>query len=194
MKKTVRFQLSESRRNQSELQKESRELERQRRVLKEERANWQESNEVQAIEEKKKVYGLFSEKGKAFRASEEYQSYLEKRKEFNRRGAELESRIGEVNDKLRQAQAEVENARQAVKQEQQKAYDTKAKAAGGKPEYRRKLAVEQFGTTDRFERAGYILPDGRMLNFAQNDGTRDTDHREILDAFARRRCPTAQRP
>ena len=183
VKKTVRFQLSESRRNQGELQKESRELERQRRALKEERANWQESNEVRAIEEKKKAYGLFSEKGKAFRASEEYQSYLEKRKEFNRRGAELESRIGEVNDKLRQAQAEVENARQAVKQEQQKVYDTKAKAAGGKPEYRRKLAVEQFGTTDRFEQAGYILPDGRMLNFAQNDGTRDTDHREILDAF-----------
>lgn len=183
VKKTVRFQLSESQRNQSELQKESRELERQRRALKEERANWQESNEVRAIEEKKKAYGLFSEKGKAFRASEEYQSYLEKRKEFNRRGAELESRIGEVNDKLRQAQAEVENARQAVKQEQQKVYDTKAKAAGGKPEYRRKLAVEQFGTTDRFEQAGYILPDGRMLNFAQNDGTRDTDHREILDAF-----------
>ena len=189
VKKTVRLQLSESRRNQSELQKESRELERQRRVLKEERANWQESNEVQAIEEKKKVYGLFSEKGKAFRASEEYQSYLEKRKEFNRRGAELESRIGEVNDKLRQAQAEVENARQAVKQEQQKAYDAKAKAAGGKPEYRRKLAVEQFGTTDRFERAGYILPDGRMLNFAQNDGTRDTDHREILDAFGPAEVP-----
>lgn len=183
VKKTVRFQLSESRRNQSELQKESRELERQRRALKEERANWQESNEVRAIEEKKKVYGLFSEKGKAFRASEEYQSYLEKRKEFNRRGAELESRIGEVNDKLRQAQAEVENARQAVKQEQQKVYDTKAKAAGGKPEYRRKLAVEQFGTTDRFERAGYILPDGRMLDFAQNDSTRDTDHREILGVF-----------
>lgn len=183
VKKTVRFQLSESRRNQSELQKESRELERQRRALKEERANWQESNEVRAIEEKKKAYGLFSEKGKAFRASEEYQSYLEKRKEFNRRGAELESRIGEVNDKLRQAQAEVENARQAVKQEQQKVYDTKAKAAGGKPEYRRKLAVEQFGTTDRFERAGYILPDGRMLDFAQNDSTRDTDHREILGVF-----------
>lgn len=183
VKKTVRVQLSESRRNQSELQKESRELERQRRALKEERANWQESNEVRAIEEKKKAYGLFSEKGKAFRASEEYQSYLEKRKEFNRRGAELESRIGEVNDKLRQAQAEVENARQAVKQEQQKVYDTKAKAAGGKPEYRRKLAVEQFGTTDRFERAGYILPDGRMLDFAQNDSTRDTDHREILGVF-----------
>ena len=189
VKKTVRFQLSESRRNQSELQKESRELERQRRALKEERANWQESNEVRAIEKKKKAYGLFSEKGKAFRASEEYQSYLEKRKEFNRRGAELESRIGEVNDKLRQAQAEVENARQAVKQEQQKVYDTKAKAAGGKPEYRRKLAVKQFGTTDRFERAGYILPDGRMLNFAQNDGTRDTDHREILDVFGPAEVP-----
>ena len=183
VKKTVRFQLSESRRNLSELQKESRELERQRRALKEERANWLESSEVRAIEENKKAYGLFSERGKAFRASEEYQSYLEKRKEFNRRGAELESRIGEVNDKLRQAQAEVENALQAVKQEQQKVYDAKAEAAGGKAEYRRQLAAEQFGTTDHFERAGYILPDGRMLDFAQNDSARDTDHREILDAF-----------
>lgn len=183
VKKTVRFQLSESRRNLSELQKESRELERQRRALKEERANWLESSEVRAIEENKKAYGLFSERGKAFRASEEYQSYLEKRKEFNRRGAELESRIGEVNDKLRQAQAEVENARQAVKQEQQKVYDAKAEAAGGKAEYRRQLAAEQFGTTDHFERAGYILPDGRMLDFAQNDSARDTDHREILDVF-----------
>lgn len=75
VKKTVRFQLSESRRNQSELQKESRELERQRRALKEERANWQESNEVRAIEEKKSLWPVL-EKGKAFRASEEYQSYL----------------------------------------------------------------------------------------------------------------------
>ncbi len=183
VKKTVRFQLSESQKNLSKLQKESRDLESQRRALKEERTNWMESREVKAIEEKRKAYGLFSAEGKAFKASEEYQNYLEKRKEFNRRGAELESRIGEVNDKLRQAQAEAENARQAVKKEQQKEYDTKAEAAGGKAEYRRKLATEQFGTTDRFERAGYILPDGRMLDFAQNDSTRDTDHREILDVF-----------
>ena len=183
VKKTVRFQLSESQKNLSKLQKESRDLESQRRALKEERTNWMESREVKAIEEKRKAYGLFSAEGKAFKASEEYQNYLEKRKEFNRRGAELESRIGEVNDKLRQAQAEAENAWQAVKKEQQKEYDTKAEAAGGKAEYRRKLATEQFGTTDRFERAGYILPDGRMLDFAQNDSTRDTDHREILDVF-----------
>lgn len=62
-------------------------------------------------------------------------------------------------------------------------YDAKAEAHGGKAEYRRVLAKERFGTTEDFRRAGYILPDGQMLDFAQNDRTRDTDHREIMSVF-----------
>ena len=58
-----------------------------------------------------------------------------------------------------------------------------AERNGGKAAYRRTLAVERFGTTEEFEQAGYILPDGQMLDFAQNDAIRDTDHREIMDVF-----------
>ena len=187
VKKSVRFQLSDgSAGNVDELaalQKESRELEHQQNALKTERTNWLNSAEVQEIEAKRKSLGLFSAEAKEFKASEEYQAYLAKRKDFNQRGAELENRIGEVNNALREAHAKLETQRNEQKQKQQAVYDAKAKEAGGAAKYRRQLAVEQFGTTSEFERAGYILPDGQMLDFARNDKTRDTDHREIMSVF-----------
>ncbi len=187
VKKSVRFQLSDgSAGNVDELtalQKESRELEHQQNALKIERTNWLNSAEVKEIEAKRKSLGLFSAEAKEFKASEEYQAYLAKRKDFNQRGAELENRIGEVNNALREAHAKLENQRNEQKQKQQAVYDAKAKEAGGAAKYRRQLAVEQFGTTSEFERAGYILPDGQMLDFARDDKTRDTDHREIMSVF-----------
>ena len=187
VKKSARFQLSDgSAGNVDELaalQKESRELEHQQNALKTERTNWLNSAEVKEIEGKRKSLGLFSAEAKEFKASEEYQAYLAKRKDFNQRGAELENRIGEVNNALREAHAKLETQRNEQKQKQQAVYDAKAKEAGGAAKYRRQLAVEQFGTTSEFERAGYILPDGQMLDFARNDKTRDTDHREIMSVF-----------
>ena len=187
VKKSVRFQLSDgSAGNVDELaalQKESRELEHQQNALKTERTNWLNSAEVKGIEAKRKSLGLFSAEAKEFKASEEYQAYLAKRKDFNQRGAELENRIGEVNNALREAHAKLETQRNEQKQKQQAVYDAKAKEAGGAAKYRRQLAVEQFGTTSEFEQAGYILPDGQMLDFARNDKTRDTDHREIMSVF-----------
>ena len=187
VKKSVRFQLSDgSAGNVDELaalQKESRELEHQQNALKTERTNWLNSAEVKEIEGKRKSLGLFSAEAKEFKASEEYQAYLAKRKDFNQRGAELENRIGEVNNALWEAHAKLETQRNEQKQKQQAVYDAKAKEAGGAAKYRRQLAVEQFGTTSEFERAGYILPDGQMLDFARNDKTRDTDHREIMSVF-----------
>ena len=187
VKKSVRFQLSDGSAGTVDelaaLQKESRELEHQQNALKTERTNWLNSAEVKEIEAKRKSLGLFSAEAKEFKASEEYQAYLAKRKDFNQRGAELENRIGEVNNALREANAKLETQRNEQKQKQQAVYDAKAKEAGGAAKYRRQLAVEQFGTTSEFERAGYILPDGQMLDFARNDKTRDTDHREIMSVF-----------
>ena len=165
------------------LQKESKALEQQHRELKEERASWMDSDEVKAIEAKKRSYGIFSAAGKEYRAGEEYQNYLAKRKEFNQRGAELDDRIGEVMERIRKANAQLEARRQAVQKDKQLAYNAAAEKAGGADEYHRQMAKEKFGTTGAFEKAGYILPDGEMLNFAQNEAVRDTDHREIMDVF-----------
>ena len=166
-----------------ELKQESRDLEKQRRELNAERAAWMDSAEVKELETKKKSLGLFSAEAKAFKAGEEYQAYLANRKKFNHRGEELTARISEVDDALREANDRLEARKREIRNDQQINYNWLAEKAGGAAEYHRQLAKEKFGTTDAFEKAGYILPDGQMLNFAQYESTRDTDHREIMDVF-----------
>ena len=91
--------------------------------------------------------------------------------------------MGEVQDRVREVYGQLKSIRSAKNNDARASYDEAAERNGGKAIYRRTLAVERFGTTEQFERAGYILPDGQMLDFAQNDSTRDTDHREIIDVF-----------
>ena len=166
-----------------ELKQESRDLEKQRRELNAERAAWMDSAEVKELETKKKSLGLFSAEAKAFKAGEEYQAYLANRKKFNQRGEELTARISEVDDALREANDRLEARKREIRNDQQINYNWLAEKAGGAAEYHRQLAKEKVGTTDAFEKAGYIRPDGQMLNFAQYESTRDTDHREIMDVF-----------
>lgn len=182
VQKNVRYQLAE----QDELAKlrtEQQELAKQRSALKEERSAWLNSAEVQRIEAKKKALGVFSAEGKAYRDSAEYQDYLAKRKEYNSRLAALEERDSALTEQMKAANERLQQRKDAQAKDAQRAYDAKAKEYGGNAEYRRVLAKEQFGVTEEFRRAGYILPDGQMLDFAQNDRSRDTDHREILEVF-----------
>ena len=182
VQKNVRYQLAE----QDELAKlrtEQQQLTKQRSALKEERSAWLNSAEVQQIEAKKKALGVFSAEGKAYRESEEYQGYLAKRKEYNSRLAALEERDSALTEQMKAANERLQQRKDAQAKDAQRAYDAKAKEYGGNAEYRRVLAKEQFGVTEEFRRAGYILPDSQMLDFAQNDRTRDTDHREIMSVF-----------
>lgn len=182
LKKNVRYQLSEA----DELRKlrdEQQRLDEQRRELKEERSAWLGSDTVKEIEAKKKALGIFSAEAKAYRDSEEYQNYLAKRKDYNARMAQLEDQSTVLNGRIKEAGARMQQQNAKKGKAEQAVYDAKAEAHGGKAEYRRVLAKERFGTTEDFRRAGYILPDGQMLDFAQNDRTRDTDHREIMSVF-----------
>ena len=182
VQKNVRYQLAE----QDELAKlrtEQQQLTKQRSALKEERSAWLNSAEVQRIEAKKKALGVFSAEGKAYRDSAEYQDYLAKRKEYNSRLAALEERDSALMEQMKAANERLQQRKDAQAKDAQNAYNARAKAYGGNAEYRRMLAKEQFGVTEEFRRAGYILPDGQMLDFAQNDRSRDTDHREILEVF-----------
>ena len=182
LKKNVRYQQSETD-ELTKLRDEQQQLDKQRRALKEERSAWLESDAVKAIEAKKKALGIFSAEAKAYRDSEEYQNYLAKRKDYNARMAQLDDQSAALDDRMKAVNARMQQQRAAEGKAEQAAYDAKAEAYGSKAEYRRTLAKEQFGTTEDFNRAGYILPDGQMLNFAQNDRTRDTDHREIMSVF-----------
>ena len=161
-------------------------LHRQRVTLREEREAWEESEDVQKLNAEKEAarkHGLFSAEYKAFKQTPQYQSWVENRKALNARATELEKRMGEVQDRVREVYGQLKSIRSAKNNDARASYDEAAERNGGKAIYRRTLAVERFGTTEQFERAGYILPDGQMLDFAQNDSTRDTDHREIIDVF-----------
>lgn len=182
LKKNVRYQLSETD-ELTKLRDEQQRLDEQRRELKEERSAWLGSDAVKEIEAKKKALGTFSAEAKAYRDSEEYQNYLAKRKDYNARMAQLEGQSAVLNGRIKEAGARMQQQNAKKGKAEQAVYDAKAEAHGGKAEYRRVLAKERFGTTEDFRRAGYILPDGQMLDFAQNDRTRDTDHREIMSVF-----------
>ena len=182
LKKNVRYQLSEAD-ELTKLRDEQQRLDEQRRELKEERSAWLGSDAVKEIEAKKKALGIFSAEAKAYRDSKEYQNYLAKRKDYNARMAQLEDQSAVLNGRIKEAGARMQQQNAEKGKAEQAVYDAKAEANGGKAEYRRVLAKERFGTTEDFRRAGYILPDGQMLDFAQNDQTRDTDHREIMSVF-----------
>lgn len=170
----------------SALSAEMDELSRQKKNLREERKSWEEGEDVQKLNAEKEAarkHGLFSAEYKAFKQTPQYQAWLESRETFNARAAELEKQIGEVQERVREVHDQLKAIRSTKNDNAQAAYDEVAERNGGKAAYRRTLAVERFGTTEEFEQAGYILPDGQMLDFAQNDAIRDTDHREIMDVF-----------
>jgi len=55
-------------------------------------------------------------------------------------------------------------------------------------DWRRKQAIKEFGYTTNFREAGYLLPNGKMLNFTgekgKHYGTRGQDHRAISGVYA----------
>ena len=182
VKKNARMQIAEAD-EVEKLRAEQQVLSEQQKALKEERTAWLKSAEVKAVEAKKKALGNFSEEAKAYRESEEYQNYIAKRKDYNSRLAQLEKQSAALDDRMREAGERLQARADAKANDRQLAYNAEAEKHGGKAEYRRQLAKERFGVTEDFKKAGYILPDGKMLNFAQSERTRDTDHRAIREVF-----------
>ena len=75
-------------------------------------------------------------------------------------------------------------------EERMEAEESKAieKSGLSKAEYFRKQAVKEFGYTPYFYDAGYILPNGKLLNFSgekgRHFGSRGQDHRAIGQIYA----------
>ena len=138
-------------------------------------------------------------------ATDEYESFVEELKNRSLNKDELQSAItqyaawekssgyGKLHkqmksllDKVTNLQKEYEAARNA----EELAGERKAIEASGmtEAEYHRKEAVKEFGYTPYFYDAGYITPNGRMLNFSgekgKHYGTRGQDHRAIGTIYA----------
>jgi hypothetical protein len=88
------------------------------------------------------------------------------------KGDALQAELGKLIDiALRADEEEEERKRQetATEYEQSKALFA--------------CAANEYGTTEDPQEAGYILPDGSMLDFSGGEGIRGTDHRNITSAF-----------
>ncbi len=104
-----------------------------------------------------------------------------------------ESEYGKLKNKRDALQLELENLRKSVEENRlNKALaeekEAIAKSGLSEADYFRKQAVKEFGYTPYFYDAGYIVPNGRMLNFSgekgKHFGSRGEDHRAIGRLYA----------
>ena len=92
---------------------------------------------------------------------------------------EEEAEIRQMKEELRVA-ADAAWAREGAKRENAAI----AKAGVTAQEYFRKKALKAFRTTTNFNEAGYLLPDGKLLNFSGGERNhRYRDHREIGEIY-----------
>ena len=106
---------------------------------------------------------------------------------------EWEKGYTKVSEALSEAERRYKEANKAyddyIEQRDVAAEQKKISESGlSEAEYRRKQAVDEFGYTTDFREAGYLLPNGRMLNFTgekgKHYGTRGEDHRGIGRIYA----------
>ena len=104
-----------------------------------------------------------------------------------------ETEYGKLKNKRDALQIELKNLRKSFEEERVDkalAEEQNAIAESGLSEadYFRKQAVKEFGYTPYFYDAGYIVPNGRMLNFSgekgKHFGSRGEDHRAIGIIYA----------
>lgn len=117
------------------------------------------------------------------------QEYLEYKAAENRFKAEqdalLEQRVL-AQEVIKQAREQEQDKAWQKKQAQQAEYDAEVRESGmSREDYHREQAADTYGTTKWFESAGYILPDGRMLDFSggSDKSVRDLDHRDIQSVY-----------
>ena len=108
---------------------------------------------------------------------------------------EWEKGYSKLNNDLYEAEQRYKDANRAydnyIEERDVAEEQAKIKASGlSEADYRRKQAVNEFGYTTDFREAGYLLPNGKMLNFTgekgKHYGTRGEDHRGIGRIYASR--------
>ena len=140
--------------------------------------------EMEARDAFKNVVNAVSEgiaNGNTEKAIEQYQKWL------NESGyAKIRERRDTLRNELNQLRKDLQaSAERKALDEEQKAIE---KSGLSEADYFRKQAVKEFGYTPYFYDAGYITPNGKMLNFSgekgMHYGSRGQDHRAIGAIYA----------
>ena len=155
------------------------------------RKEYQEAGEtVTELREKKRAMkpemDAWVERLSAAQENGNWEEEIEKYKEWEKGYTQ----VAEDLYNAEQRQKEANKAFDAYIEERDTAEERKKIEKSGltEPEYRRKQAADVFGYTSDFREAGYMLPNGRMLNFSgekgRHYGSRAEDHRAIGQIYA----------
>ena len=197
--KHPKFSLSEPVESYAEIEKKRQELYQREMHLEERRREASKNPELlRAMDE---ATSLFSElrtllpKRRNGTATQEELDRIEEikvaRDENIRRVAEIQEALGlgameaEARE-IRETKEALRAASDAAWEREGAERENKAieKADLTAPEYFRKKALKAFKTTTNFNEAGYLLPDGKMLNFSGGERNhRYRDHREIGEIY-----------
>lgn len=172
---------------EQQIQEQLSAVREEKRELRREKNEWEESAETQRVlaerAEKLKELGVFG-LSKWKKESAGWQEYEQERQAFKERAVQLQQREDTLAEQAKKYADEREQQAWTDAQARQSEYDRAVRDSGMTPEdYHRDTAVSQFGTTERFEAAGYILPDGQMLDFSDGGAKRAKDHREVISVF-----------
>ncbi len=130
----------------------------------------------------------FNERIKNLKTDKEHEDLVNEMLEWQERTgyAKLQEDLKEAEKEWKDAQKALDEytEQRDVAEEQEKIRESGMTEA----EWRRKQAVNHYGYTGDFREAGYLLPNGRMLNFCgskgQHYGMRGNDHRDIGQLYA----------
>lgn len=151
--------------------------------------------EVSEIQEKQAELNTLRSEVKEIKSSEEYQQALEAgmRGDFEPYNTMLEKTgLPDKKRRLDALQKEIQDWQKEWNDQYDREQQEKKAAAIQKSgllpeEYRRKAAVKEFGYTTDYREAGYLLPNGKMLNFSgekgRHYGSRGQDHRAISTIY-----------
>lgn len=101
--------------------------------------------------------------------------------EHNSGLSDISRRITELNEEMRMLRNEIERVKKDELEQARAAYRSKFT-----PEFAAKYAAKaarKFGTTTRFNLAGYLTTNGTLLDFSSRQGYRVNDHREIAEVL-----------
>jgi hypothetical protein len=155
------------------------------------------------LDERTAAYNRISELRKtkdAFESSEEYNLLLDEIIKADAKEALTkyekwvkQSKYGEVVDEIESLQKKINEINTSITELSERANaeeeSKKIETSGlSEADYFRKVAVKEFGYTPFFYDAGYMLPNGKLLNFSgekgKHFGSRGQDHRAIGIVYA----------
>jgi hypothetical protein len=193
----IRYSLSE--RTYAEIQEEQQSLYQREQEVKERKR--QAENNPELLQAMDDYSNLFTEMrlllpkrrdGTATQADlDRIEEIKALRDEYLKRVADIQKNIGlnaltKEADEIRKRKEELRVASDVAWAREGAEKENKAIVKAGVPaqEYFRKKALKAFKTTTNFNEAGYLLPDGKLLNFSGGERNhRHRDHREIGEIY-----------